>query len=62
MAKFEINKRIGPNGTHRQTVEAQQYRQEGDCFVFYTNGGSTKVLTVAAKLVHSIDVSTETSA
>ncbi|KQR86739.1 hypothetical protein [Microbacterium sp. Leaf179] len=55
MAKFDINKRIGSSGTHRQTVEAQTYRQEGEYFVFYTNGGSTKVLTVAAKHVQTID-------
>lgn len=61
MAKYDINRRIGASGTHRQTVEAQQYRQEGDYFVFYTNGGSTKVLTIAAKLVHSVDEVVETN-
>lgn len=56
MAKFEINKSITYAGTHRQTVEAQKYFQDGDYFLFTTSGGTVKVLTIAAKLVHTIDV------
>lgn len=59
MAKFEINKSVTYAGTHRQTVEAQKYFQEGEYFVFTASGGTVKVLTIAAKLVHTIDVVNE---
>jgi len=54
MAKFEINRNYSSQ-THKQTVEANKYVQEGEFFVFYGNS-SVKVLTVSAGLVRSIDL------
>jgi hypothetical protein len=53
MAKFSINK-LYNSSAHKQDVEADFYRQEGDYFVFY-NQDEKKVLTVAAARVQSID-------
>jgi hypothetical protein len=53
MTKYEINKNSNIGGAHRQTVEAGKYEQAGDYFVFSTAGA--KVLTIAAKLVYTID-------
>ena len=54
MTKFEINKTF-PGTEHKQTVEAQSYAVEGGYFVFYTNGGATKVLTIESRLVYTVD-------
>lgn len=54
MSKYVINKSFSAQ-SYKQTVEAQKYVQEGDYFVFYANGGTRKVLTVASSKVHSID-------
>ncbi len=57
MTKYEINKPYN-HTVHKQTVEASEYRQEGDYFVFYDRS-SEKVLTVKADRVLSIDVVTD---
>lgn len=56
MAKFDINKSVGNDGSYKTTVEAAKYRQEGDYFVFYADSAFTKkVLTVKASIVSTID-------
>lgn len=55
MTKYEINQAYNDT-THKQTVEAGLYKQEGDYFVFYKQGSNQKVLTLAAKEVITIDV------
>lgn len=55
MARYEINKSISFGGTHHQTVEASKYEQHGEYFVFFAPNG-TKVLTIQAKSVTTIDL------
>lgn len=43
---------------YKRTVEAANYRQEGDYFVFYEDASRTKkALTVKASMVMTIDTS-----
>lgn len=54
MAVFNIYGDTGSD-TFSQQVEARNYRQEGEFFVFYADGSFTKkVLTVRASLVDTI--------
>ena len=57
MPKYEIKKKYDSR-YHSQTVDADEYRHEGEFFVFY-DAHSAKVLTIASGLVKSIDVITE---
>lgn len=56
MAKFEINKTLSGAGDYKASIEAAQYKQEGEYFVFYADASRMKkVLTVRASLVSTVD-------
>ncbi len=55
MAKYQINKSNEGTSGFSQTVEAAKYDQRGDYFVFL-NSQSQRVLTVAADLVRTVDL------
>lgn len=56
MTRFVINKRRGRSAGEEMTVEAVNYRQEGDYFVFYADASHTrKVLTIKASTVSTIE-------
>ena len=55
MTTFSINKDLGQPGTFEKTVQARNYRDEGEYFVFYADASRTKkVLTVRASIVQTI--------
>lgn len=56
MATYQINNFQTPPGSYQQTVNAANYRQEGEYFVFYADASHTKkLLTVKATIVETID-------
>ena len=60
MTTFSINKDLGQPSTFEKTVQARDYRDEGDYFVFYEDASRTKkVLTVRASIVQTIETNDE---